>query len=321
MATNDKKKKYDLETSSDAVDAYWQKKSEVGAYDDRYKNSIDGTLNRIQNSKFEYDAGKDVNAQRRIGALRQSAKQGMTDTLGKATSLTGGYNNSHAQTAAQQVYDQTMSQADEILAAARDQAYGEYRDKLADERASLSDLMAVSERDYGRWSDAASRADAEANNYLSIAQDLAAREYQKERDGVADSQWRENFNYQKERDAVADSQWQQSFDYQKESDAADRRAAAQKSSSGDTSGAEYEPASTTDMKYYTEKALGVNVGPELYEFINGVYVDGLISEQQAYQILKDCGVNDPAAFIEREGYIGTATTPYDIIRPKYGQFY
>lgn len=43
-------------------------------------------------------------------------------------------------------------------------------------------------------------------------------DYQRERDEIGDTQWRESMDYQKARDNTADAQWQKSFDYQSERD-------------------------------------------------------------------------------------------------------
>lgn len=43
-------------------------------------------------------------------------------------------------------------------------------------------------------------------------------DYQRERDEIGDTQWRESMDYQKARDDTADAQWQKSFDYQSERD-------------------------------------------------------------------------------------------------------
>lgn len=222
MAEN-RKKKYDLETYSGAVDAYLAKKNSVGAYDDKYGTEIKNSFSALKNDKFSYDPAADNNAQTQVKALRTSAQRGMKDTMGRAAQLTGGYNNSYAQTAAQQVYDQTMSQVDDIYAAAREQARAEWLDERNDRYNQLSVLGDMSDRDYGRWADERSRADAEADTYLSIAESNRDREYQAKRDAEADRQWQTAFDYNKEQDALAREtaadQWAQEMAYQRERDA------------------------------------------------------------------------------------------------------
>lgn len=246
----EKKKKYDLETYSGAVDAYLAKKDSVGSYDDKYGTALKNGYSALKNDKFEYDPAADRNAQTQVKALRTSAERGMKDTMGRATQLTGGYNNSYAQTAAQQVYDQTMSQVDDIYAAAREQARSEWLDERSDKYNQLSVLGEMSDRDYGRWADERSRADAEASDYLAIAESNRDREYQAKRDEVGDAQWRESFDYQKERDSVGDDQWQASFDYQKQRDAVDDER-WQTEYDASVASAEYETQKEDEASLYT----------------------------------------------------------------------
>lgn len=224
MAEN-RKKRYDLETYSGAVDAYLAKKDSVGAYDDKYGTEMKNSFSALKNDKFSYDPAADNNAQAQVKALRSSAQRGMKDTMGRAAQLTGGYNNSYAQTAAQQVYDQTMSQVDDIYAAAREQARAEWLDERDDRYNQLSVLGDMSDRDYDRWADERSRADAEADTYLSIAESNRDREYRAQRDAEGDRQWQAAFDYNKEQDALdretAADQWAQEMAYRRERDAVD----------------------------------------------------------------------------------------------------
>ena len=102
---------------------------------------------------FSYDPAADAAYQ---SYARQYARQGraaMSDTLGQAAHLTGGYGSSYAQSAGQQAYQQYLQQLSDVLPQLQSAAYGRYRDAgdaLLD-RYQL--LQGQQEEEYGRWQD------------------------------------------------------------------------------------------------------------------------------------------------------------------------
>ncbi len=64
---------------------------------------------------FHYDPRKDSAYQQYAAIYARQGKAAMEDTLGKAAALTGGYDSSYAQGAAQQAYHQYLQQLNELL--------------------------------------------------------------------------------------------------------------------------------------------------------------------------------------------------------------
>ena len=148
-----------------------------GSYGQSLKNALDKINNR---ERFSYDLNGDALFQQYKDQYIKQGNLAMQDTIGKASSLTGGYGNSHAATAGNQAYQGYLQKLNDVvpelyqLALNRYTAegqelkdnlsmyqnlynteYGEYRDKVADwntEQARLSDLY-NDERsfDYGKF--------------------------------------------------------------------------------------------------------------------------------------------------------------------------
>lgn len=102
---------------------------------------------------FSYDPAADAAYQ---SYARQYARQGraaMSDTLGQAAHLTGGYGSSYAQSAGQQAYQQYLGKLSDVLPQLQSAAYSRYRDAgdaLLD-RYKL--LQGQQQEEYGRWQD------------------------------------------------------------------------------------------------------------------------------------------------------------------------
>lgn len=212
--------------------------SKSSGYVSPYQAQLDEILNKINNREpFSYDMNGDALYQQYKNQFTTLGKQAMDDTIGKASALTGGYGNSYAVTAGNQAFSAQLDRLNDVipelyqlayskyqqegqdllnqytLLADRDsQAYGRYRDTVADDQWNQTfkyqqgrDKVADSQ-----WQKTFDRGVYEYDNNLA---------YQKSRDAVSDSQWNQSFAYQKARDLVADDQWNNSFAYQKQRDA------------------------------------------------------------------------------------------------------
>ena len=56
----------------------------------------------------------------------QQGQMAMMDTMGQAAAMTGGYGNSYAQTAGQQMYNQYLGKLNEVVPELYQQAYNRY---------------------------------------------------------------------------------------------------------------------------------------------------------------------------------------------------
>ena len=136
------------------------------------KDLMDEYLNR---GKFSYNEAADPLYQQYRRQYLEAGNKAMKDTLGKATALTGGYDNSYANIAAQQVNN-------------------EYAAKAADKIPELYQL-------------ALDRYNQEGRDILNRYELL----YGREKDQAEADFQREKFEYQQSRDAVADQQWASEF--------------------------------------------------------------------------------------------------------------
>ncbi len=150
----------------------------------RKNDALNAYLNR---EDFSYDFNADALYQQYKNQYIQQGQQAMQDTMGQAAALTGGYGSSYAQNVGQQAYNSYLQQLNDVIPELYQLAYEQYQDKGNDLLQQYSLLAAEESEEY-------------------------ARNYQAERDAVADSQYDQSFAYQQERDAVSDAQWQQSFD-------------------------------------------------------------------------------------------------------------
>lgn len=227
-----------------------------GQYGQQMQEALDAIRKR---KKFSYDLNGDALYQQYKDKYVQQGKQAMQDTMGQAAALTGGYGSTYGQAVGQQQYDAYLQNLNDVvpelyqlalsryqmegddlktqyslLADQYQQEYGQYRDKVGDwqtERNFLSGRY-DSERnlDYGMWDD---------------ARDFAYTDY---RNGIADEQWRRQYEESvrqfNEQMALSREQfaWQQ---------AQAQAAAAAKSSGGGSSSGGKSSGKQQDAEKYT----------------------------------------------------------------------
>lgn len=227
-----------------------------GQYGQQMQEALDAIRKR---KKFSYDLNGDALYQQYKDKYVQQGKQAMQDTMGQAAALTGGYASTYGQAVGQQQYDAYLQNLNDVvpelyqlalsryqmegddlktqyslLADQYQQEYGQYRDKVGDwqtERNFLSGRY-DSERnlDYGMWDD---------------ARDFAYTDY---RNGIADEQWRRQYEESvrqfNEQMALSREQfaWQQ---------AQAQAAAAAKSSGGGSSSGGKSSGKQQDAEKYT----------------------------------------------------------------------
>ncbi|MBO5963845.1 MAG: hypothetical protein J6P97_05120 [Bacteroidales bacterium] len=239
-----------------------QAENAVSNYGDfTYKNqdALQAAMDAITNREaFSYDLNADALYQQYKDNYMAQGKQAMTDAMGQAAALTGGYGSSYASSVGNQAYQGYLQKLNDVvpelyglaldtyqiegqrlkdnygvLSTDRDTEYGMYVDKynrLAGDRDYYSnDYYNVYNQDYGQYRD--NVADEQWNKEFDegVRQYNEGMAYQRERDNVADSQWQkefdedtrrynQNYNYQVGRDKVADSQWERQFTYGQERD-------------------------------------------------------------------------------------------------------
>lgn len=104
--------------------------SKPAAYQNRYSAQMEDILGQIQGrAPFAYNAEDDPLYGILADAYTRNGRRAMQDTLGEATALTGGYNNSYAQSAAQQSYNRYMDALSEKIPELEARAYQRYNDE------------------------------------------------------------------------------------------------------------------------------------------------------------------------------------------------
>ena len=184
-----------------------------GAYQSTWDSQLNAIMDQILNRKpFEYDMNSDALYQQYADMYRRQGALAMEDTMGQAAAMTGGYGNSYAQTAGQQVYQGYMDQLNDRvpelyqLALAKDQAEV---DALKD---SYALLASREEQDYGRYRDALGDYYTEEELAYQKYMDERNWQYQLGRDDVSDSRYDQEWQYQLERDELSDSRYEQEWE-------------------------------------------------------------------------------------------------------------
>lgn len=167
-----------------------QMSQKPGAFQSAYRDQLQEMADQILNQKpFSYDVNADALYQQMVDQFARQGKLAMMDTMGQAQTMTGGYGNSYAQTAGQQVYAEHMQRANEQLP----QFYGMALDRYDREQEALRDqyamLLGQEEQDYGRYRDQLSDYYAQLDRLRDQYSEERAYEYQKDRDDIADKQW------------------------------------------------------------------------------------------------------------------------------------
>lgn len=81
----------------------------------------------VRREAFSYDPEKDPLYANYARLYTQLGQQAMEDTVGKGAALTGGYDNSYAQTAGQQAYGRYLQQLSALVPELYDRAYDRYQ--------------------------------------------------------------------------------------------------------------------------------------------------------------------------------------------------
>ena len=185
---------------------------QLGGYQSKYGSQIADLLQQLQNRPaFEYDVGTDPVYLQLRDQWKRDGLMAMEDTMGQAAQLTGGYGNSHAQMAGQQVYNDHLRQVNEMVPELKEAARADYD---ADTDALLRQyglLMEQDSGDYARWMDEISR-----------QQRQEELEYQRGRDELADQRYEDELKYQQGRDEVADQRYQDELAYGRQQQNYDR---------------------------------------------------------------------------------------------------
>lgn len=279
-----------------------------------YKSNWSGTINnlmdKIVNQKdFSYDFNADPLYQQYKDQYTQLGKQAALDTQANAATLTGGFGNSYAATAATQANQQYLTQLNNVIPQLyslamdkyqmdtdklynqfsavgnqEDREYGQYRDTVTDWKDDRSYY-------YNKYNDSIGNDQFVANYNQSENQFNQNMAYNRERDAVSDSQWQQQFDYQKYRDNVSDSQWEKQYALSlAKSKSSGRGSSGSKASGSTKTGTGLEKAikkvQQVDQFNYLSGKFG-NVADKSYANMLASNVNkGIITQEEANAILK-----------------------------------
>lgn len=163
---------------------------QMGSYKSQYGGQIDSLIQQLQGQQpFEYDVNADPLYLQLRDQWMRDGKLAMEDTMGQAAQLTGGYGNSYAQTAGQQVYNGYLRGVNEMIPQLKEAARADYDAENAYLMQQLSLLMDQDSQDYSRWMDELQR--------QQYAEQL---EYDRGRDALADQRYEDELAYGREQD-------------------------------------------------------------------------------------------------------------------------
>lgn len=205
------------------------------AYVSQYGDQIQEMLDQILNRKgFTYDFSADPMFQQYKDQYTQQGQLAMMDTIGQGAALSGGYGNSYAQTAGQQVYNQNLQQLNNILPELQQAAYEKYSDEGTQMQNQLGILQGLDESDYGRYQDTVSNYFTELNYLYTKTNDMSEQDYNYYLNNL--SAWQADRDYWLNKSQAEQEQtnWQTEWDHKLALEAA--AAANSSSSSGGSSG-------------------------------------------------------------------------------------
>lgn len=165
------------------------------------EQALEALLNR---EAFSYDPAGDALYNRYKDYYQRAGRRAMEDTLGMAASLTGGYGNSYAQTAAQQAYGTQLQTLQEKIPELYQLALEKYRTEGDALQSRYDTLRQQEQQDYSRYRDRAADYDKERSRLQS------AFENQRDYDFKTTTDQRD-FAYKQQRDKVSDEQWNKKF--------------------------------------------------------------------------------------------------------------
>ncbi len=190
-----------------------------GQYQSNWSGTINSLMDKIVNQKdFSYDFNADPLYQQYKDNYTQLGKQAAMDTQANAATLTGGFGNSYAVTAATQANQQYLTQLNNVIPQLYSLAMDKYRmdtDRLYNQ---FNAVGTQEDRDYGQYRDLVGDWQTDRNYYYGKYNDSVGNDQFVANYNQAEDQFNQNMAYNKERDRIADQQWQQQVDYQKQRD-------------------------------------------------------------------------------------------------------
>lgn len=235
------------DTVNSAFDNYQQAlNSKPGKYQSKYSEQISTLLSDILNQKeFKYDFNADPLYHEYKDQYTHLGKQAMMDTAANAATLTGGYGNSYAVTAAAQANQQYLQQLNGVIPELYSLALDKYKMDTDRKLGMYQALGSQEDREFSQYNTNYQNWQNDTANALQAYDTLYGQDFSKYQQNV--SNWQSDRNYYNDRynGSVSNDQYvsnynqteeeyereqqrwqaefllkQQQFEYQKQQDAA-----------------------------------------------------------------------------------------------------
>lgn len=183
-------------------------------YTSKYQDQIDKLTESLLNrDKFEYDPETDPLYQQYADTYTRKGQRAMQDTLGQVSSRTGGLASSYASSAAQQTYDNYMTELSDKIPELRQLAYSMYMDDYNTQYNNLQLLNALEQGDFDKYQSLLNQYNADRNFQYGVYSDDWNRNYTTERDKIADDRYNKEWEYNVGRDKLADERYDKEWEY------------------------------------------------------------------------------------------------------------
>lgn len=191
-----------------------------------FEYSNEGAFQNAQNAllkrdEFKYDVNSDEMYKAYKDMYERQGNLAMKDTVGQVAAMSGGYGNSYAQTAGQQIYQAYMDTLNDRIPELYSMALNKYQaegDRLAQNYALLD---AERQNEYNKYMDARNILLADRDYYANMNIDERNYNYQLDRDKIADNRYDTEWDYAVSRDKIADDRYNTEWKYKTEQDAID----------------------------------------------------------------------------------------------------
>ncbi len=157
----------------------WEK-NKPQEYESKYTKEIDTLLDSVlTRPQFNYNLNSDPLYNQYRELYVGNAKKAMADTVGKVSSLTGGYGNSYAVTAGQQAYDEQLNELNSVGLKLRDRAYEVYKDEGDELIENISVLRDLDGDEYEKYLGELERYYQDGEYLLEKLSTMSDSEYEK----------------------------------------------------------------------------------------------------------------------------------------------
>ena len=183
-------------------------------YVNRYQSQIDSLTNEILNRpEFSYDPETDPRYAAFRKEYQREGQRATADTMGQYAAMTGGMPSTAATVAAQQAGDYYSAQMADRIPELYQLAYSMYQDEGDNMRLNMEMLTALEQGDYNKYLNLLNQYNTDRNFAYGVYSDDWNRNYQLDRDDIADQRYDLEWNYGVNRDNIGDQRYDREWNY------------------------------------------------------------------------------------------------------------